>query len=359
MDEKVPLAATSMSDEAAVYTAFGVPIPEIDRIKIFSASQWEDFTLEWVDSIRENYREVERCGGAGDMGRDIIATDIDDPNVWDNYQCKHYKNGLTPSDVWVELGKLVYYTFIGEYTYPRKYCFIAPQGAGTKLSNLLKKPDLLKEQLKLQWKDQCEKKITSTCDIVLSGDIEQYLDGLDFTIFHAVPPLLIIEQHAKTRWHAARFGGGLPLRPSVEAPPEEIANEEVNYVRALLEVYGEALDVAIKSTKELSAFKKYNRHFSSSRFEFYSAEALRTFSRDTLPPGPFEKLQGLVKAGVADILDADHKLMFLRLTSVTNFATLLPITDNPLVERLTILDKKGICHQLVNDGEFGWGADDE
>ncbi len=27
----------------------GPPIPAIDRIKLFSATQWEDFLLEWAD----------------------------------------------------------------------------------------------------------------------------------------------------------------------------------------------------------------------------------------------------------------------------------------------------------------------
>jgi hypothetical protein len=359
MERKVPLPAPSMNDESAVFVTYGIPIPKIDRLKIFSPGEWEEFTLEWAHSMRDQYKDVERCGGAGDMGRDVIATDKNDPDIWDNYQCKHYDNGLTPSDVWLELGKLVYYTFVEAYTYPRFYFFVAPKGVGTKLSNLLKKPDKLKEQLKLQWKEQCEKKITKSEDVELSCEFEKYLDGLDFSVFKAIQPLTIIEQHSRTRWHAARFGGGLPARPDFDAPPEVIASEEVNYVKALLEVYSEVLSKSVAGACDLITHQKYSRHLSNSRTAFYSAEALRTFSRDTLPPGPFKKLQSLVKAGVADTLDRDHRLMFDRVVAVTGYAELLPITDNPLIERLTILDKKGICHQLVNDGDFGWGMEDD
>jgi hypothetical protein len=37
--------------------------------------EWEEFILEWVDALRLNqqYSEVHRCGGKGDMGRDIIG----------------------------------------------------------------------------------------------------------------------------------------------------------------------------------------------------------------------------------------------------------------------------------------------
>jgi hypothetical protein len=46
----------------------------VDRVRLFSADQWEYFVQEWVDSLRDEYELVERCGGAGDMGRDVIAT---------------------------------------------------------------------------------------------------------------------------------------------------------------------------------------------------------------------------------------------------------------------------------------------
>jgi len=39
-------------------------------------------------------------------------------------------------------------------------------------------------------------------------------------------------------------------------------------------------------------------HFSESRIQFYSAESLRVFSRDTLPPGEFKKLQDEFYGGI-------------------------------------------------------------
>jgi len=93
MIKSAPLPAPSggIAPSADVVAA-GLPIPPIERIRIFSAGQWEDFVLEWADSLRDTYSTVERCGGAGDMGRDIIAFDKTDPSIWDNFQCKHYKD---------------------------------------------------------------------------------------------------------------------------------------------------------------------------------------------------------------------------------------------------------------------------
>lgn len=332
----------------------GSPIPAIDRIRIFSASQWEDFVLEWADSLKSQYGSVERCGGAGDMGRDIIAYDKTDPMIWDNYQCKHYKSGLMPSNIWLELGKLVFYTYNSEYTYPRRYFFVAPQGAGTTLSNLLKKPDKLKEQLIENWDQYCKNGITSTVVVELDMALRIYLDSLDFSIFEAVPPLRIIDQHAKTRWYATRFGGGLPVRPKVVTPPQTVAPNEVTYVRSLLDAYSDHLKCPVPTVADLEPHDDVRGHFSDARLEFYSAEALRAFSRDHLPPGAFEELQDELHCGIKDEMRGVHPDGYRRVLSVVKTAKLLPITDHALKERLSTHDRGGICHQLANDGKVRW-----
>ena len=70
---------------AADIVASGQPVHPEDRIKLFSDNEWERFVQEWVDSLRDEYDLVERCGGAGDMGRDVIATIKDGNGAWDNY----------------------------------------------------------------------------------------------------------------------------------------------------------------------------------------------------------------------------------------------------------------------------------
>jgi hypothetical protein len=98
----------------------------IERLKLFSSSDWEGVVNEWASSLNE-YGLVERTSGTGDMGCDVIATV--DPNTpggpWDNYQCKHYDHALAPSDIWIELAKLCYYKSIGAYSVPRRYVFAA------------------------------------------------------------------------------------------------------------------------------------------------------------------------------------------------------------------------------------------
>ena len=51
---------------------------------------------------------------------------------------------------------------------------------------------------------------------------------------------------------------------------------------------------------------KQTAHFRRARESFYCAEALRNFSRDTLPDGAFENLQKQIHDGVIDTAEAEH-----------------------------------------------------
>lgn len=334
----------------------GPSIPAIERIKLFSNSQWEEFTLEWAHSLKKEYTHVEKCGGAGDMGRDVIATTASAEQHY--FQCKHYDRPLTPTTAWVELGKLVYYSHQGDYDYPDRYFFVAPQGIGTKLSNALRDPVALKAELKKQWDDKCLKKITSKNSVQLTTKLESYLDGLDFGIFAAVQPLQLIEDHASTRWHVARFGGGLPLRPEPKTPPQIPSKEEINYVRELLDAYGDHLSRSLNKVGDLSTTSQAEalllEHFNDARTEFYSAESLRVFSRDTLPQGEFGKLQGEVHHGIKDELRAAHADGYARVLGVIKVARQLQFSAHPLQSAVTVRDRGGICHQLANERKVRW-----
>jgi hypothetical protein len=351
----IPQPPPPQTGLAADVVAVGLPVHPVDRVKLFSAEEWEGFVQEWVDSLRDEYELVERCGGAGDMGRDVIATVSGGNGAWDNYQCKHYAESLKPSDVWLELGKLAYYTKRGEYVYPRRYFFIAPRGAGTKLSNLLKKPAKLRSELLKQWDAHCRLGITKSEVVECDSAMRSHISAMDFSIFQVTPVLRMIDAHAKTRWYAARFGGGLPLRPAQLTPPIAPADIETVFVGELRHAYAEHLKKDVKDVDAgLAARDDLREHFHDARVEFYSAEGLRTFSRDTLPQGEFEKLQDEVYSGIKDDVRNVHPDGYHRVLAVVKTARTLQLTSNPLITRLHNRDRGGICHQLANDGKVRW-----
>lgn len=326
-------------------------IPPIEILKIYNGEQWEQFTTEWINSLNEQYIRVELLGGAGDMGRDVVAY-INEAD-WDNYQCKHYNHPLQPSDIWIELGKLIYYTSIGAFSCPRKYYFIAPQGVGTKLSNLLKKPDSLKLQLIENWEMHCKSKITQTLDLPLDTALLAHLNSIDFSIFDYIPPLTIIDQHAMTRYHADRFDVNLPPRPPISVPPEDPSSSEIPYLRKLMDAYGEHKNCTINTVEDIHD-DNIREHYQDSRIEFYSAESLKNFSRDSLPDGEFEKLQEEIYDGIRDDLRDIHDDGYRRVLAVVKTSRVLQISHS-LVPSICVKDRGGICHQLANDkDEVRW-----
>jgi hypothetical protein len=282
------------------------------------------------------------------------VNDADLFSPWDNFQCKKYDHRLTKTDVWLELGKLIYYTWKGEYTVPRKYYFCASRDVGSSLALLLRKPEELKSGLRAAWDKHCRAKIIARLDIPLEGDLLRYFDGFDLQIVSYRPVAELIEQHRKTRYFALRFGGGLPERPVASAPPADIAANEIVYTSALLAAYSEYLGTEVSAPAAL-AENELQRHFERSRREFYCAEGLRVFSEDHLPPREYGRLEDEVCEAIQDTVDdAVHANGYDRVRAVVRHAQLLQIDSHPLKSRMSSSDRAGICHQLANNGRVKW-----
>jgi hypothetical protein len=169
-----------------------------------------------------------------------------------------------------------------------------------------------------------------------------------------MPPLQLIDEHAETRWHVARFGSALPPRPPVPAPPSSPTTDEATYVGELLGAYGEHLDQAVASVSDLDGHHSLAEHFDDARIAFYSAESLRVFSRDTLPPGSFNALQDDVHVGIKDDVRYSHSDGYERVRAATRTAQSLALAGHALGSTASVRDRHGICHQLANDGKVRW-----
>ena len=345
------------------HVVFGIPIPKTQRVRLFSADEWEEFTEEWASSLENSYHCVKRFAGAGDKGLDVVGfiASSQFSDGWDNFQCKFYDKPLTPSDVWVEFGKIIYFTHCGEYTPPRKYYFVSPKQIGTKLGKLLANAKKLKEELKYNWEKHCQDGITSTGKIKLEGDLLAHLESFDFTIFDSVSLVRMIEQHAATAFHAVRFGGGLAPRPEPEIPPEDTVSMDHRYVRHLLSVYAQYIgdDQELPDLSLLDKDDVIRNNFRRQRERFYHAESLRNFSRDTVPSGVFEALQNDVFDGVVDVCESKHDCGMDRLSATMSQAAKITVDASSLTSVTRTRDKQGMCHQLVNDSRLNWSEHDE
>lgn len=340
----------------------GMHIPAINKIKLFSPDEWEVFVEEWLTTKDHLYHSIERLGGAGDQGRDVIGF-IDKPSgdnyLWDNYQCKHYDAPLMPSKVWSEFGKLCYFTYINEFPVPNRYYFVAPYSIGTSLSNLLRKPALLRAELIKNWDKHCSSKITKTKDIKLEGKFLDYVNEFDFSIFDKITPLTLIQEHQKTPFYIQRFGGGLPTRPSVKPAPAEIKKNELPYINKLLKAYTSDTNDIFIGVKDLPQNTKYYNHFSRSREHFHQAEQLKNFSRDQLPPETFDRLKDEIFSGTIDTVEDEHESGFVCVKKVEKEARNLNVASNPLSQCSDGNDRVGICHHLANEGKLTWEGDED
>jgi len=304
---------------------------------------------------------VRRFGGSGDLGIDIagFADDAGFKGVWDNHQCKRYGHPLRPGDAWVEIGKVVYYSWLDEYVPPRKHYFVCSQGIGTSFEKLLNDSGKLKNETLANWKKHCETGITETCAVPLEGDLLAFLDAFDFTIFSSKSLLDLIEGHSTTGYHAVRFGGGLPPRPVAGAPPSEPTPDESRYIRQLLDAYGDHLGTAIATPAELAAHDSLTKDFLRQRERFYHAESLRNFARDTVPEATFDALQDEVYHGVIDTCEGTHANGFERMKATVTQSVQIAMTSNPLAPATKAQDRQGICHQLANEDRLIWVPSDD
>ena len=365
MEDQADISKTLPADELAdpeqppansAKIQSGKVSPPQQQILIYSPEEWETFIQEWATGKKTGYAKVVRLAGATDMGIDVAG--LEDASgffgIWDNFQCKHYDSALTPSDVLPEIGKMLWHSFNKEFSPPRAYFFMAPKGCGISLQKLLLKPTALKEKLFEKWGEWCAGKITSTQTIQLQGAFLTYCEQYDYSSFSYKNPLEVIDEHRHTPYFSARFGGGLAARPVPGKPPVVPADDESRYLHHLFEAYGDNKKMMLTKLDDLSSWPELTSHYHRQRENFYQAESLRNFARDTVPPGTFESLQDEVHAGIVDIAEAVHADGLACLTAVTHAATMLPLTENGLISVVKIHDRRGICHQLANVDRLKW-----
>jgi hypothetical protein len=337
----------------------GAALQPLQRLETFSDKQFEIFVVEWAHGfLKKEYNEVRKQGGAGDKGRDIVAI-IDAPEIkprrWNNYQCKHYKDPLAPTEIYSEFAKLCYYTFKGDYTVPENFFIVTHKGIGQKLSDLLDNPEQLKKDLISNWADYCEKKITSKQTIKLEGGLLKHVESFDFSIIKQIQPIELIEQHSKTKYHSLIFGTSLNKRPKPLLPPSEIDNREVRYVEQIYEAFSEHLRQPITQQQDFNDQKHLKNCFDKARVGFYCAESLKEFARDSLPDESFftdlidEFDEGLELTAKAVYPDGYERIM-----KTSEMALQLQLSATVLRDELKPNDRVGMCHQLANENRIIW-----
>jgi hypothetical protein len=337
----------------------GAPIDPLIRLASFTADEFERFIWEWVNGyIARKYNEVQHRGGAGDKGRDVVGW-LDDPSIkprrWDLYQCKGYKDPLTPSDFLPELGKLCHFTFRGDYTRPEYYFIVSPKGVGNSLQDLIDDPTAMRAKLTEKWDSWCLNAITETGPVALVGAFREHVEAFDFSILRTLPPSELIEQHKQTKYHLPVFGTAFKPRPPVCSPPPNITQVETTYVARVYDAFADHLKVRVASPEDFSQHMHLTQCFNHARECFYSAESLKEFSRDNLPDdSAYTNLRKQIRQGITATLNKLHSDGYQKLVDVSEKVVGVEITSNILATELEPSDRVGLCHHLANDNEITW-----
>ena len=131
-------------------------IVPLERLRAMDEDTYEEVVAVWAYCCvkSEGYQAVNRVGGAGDKGRDVIAYIDKDNDIFDLYQCKHYKNSISYSTIRGEIGKLLTYTLRGDYSVPKNYYIVSPLGVSQSFFDLLRDgASELKRLLKKDWNE--------------------------------------------------------------------------------------------------------------------------------------------------------------------------------------------------------------
>lgn len=332
-------------------------IPPIDKVHVMDEDSFEQFTLEWLYGCKKSqYSSIKRIGGAGDKGRDIVAYHAD--GSVDYYQCKHYNTALAPSNYYLELGKLCYYTYKKEIPIPKEYFIVASNDVGSSLQDLLDNSANLRSSLTEHWDTYCKTKITKTTEVVLDNAFSDYINSFDFSIIKTYPMAQIIDEYLDTIYGNIRFGGRKLNLPSAILPDETIEQTELTYITALFEAYSEELGVQIDTIESLKAYDFYFKHLSRQRKDYYKAETIRHFVRDTLTDSQqFDILKEEIYNGIIDTHEQNYDSGYKRLVADLQQASITNTSKCLLDSKMHCIgnqERKGACHMLVNDNRLRW-----
>lgn len=139
--------------------------------------------------------------------------------------------------------------------------------------------------------------------------------------------------------------------------PQNVANIELKYIKALCDAYAQALGRQAVAEADISSLPEpFPEDFSDQRKAYYSAESIEHSIRDTFDDGEdeFAKLKKDAWNGISmtyrsrRYLDGYERLnaVLEKITSTTLDLSVL----NQIRGLIGNLEKKGICHILVNDG---------
>lgn len=318
--------------------------------------QLEAFVRDWVNNKKRDYVAVTNFGGGGDLGRDVVG--FLDSNkhegAWHNYQCKQYNKSLSIDKVLVEIGKILYYSFKGNFTVPEKFIIVAPKGVSRSVEDLVFKPSEFKDFFIKEWGRYCgNKKIVSGFEIALDDKLKSFIQSYDFGRVEIVNmEAMLSDEHIVPviyKW----FGELISGPPPKGVIPDKVDEMEVRYTKKLLSAYNERYKLNYNEVDEIEKHANAFVHFKRQRLRFFDAEAFKRFYRDNTDEVTIFNLEDDVFYGVVEECEAVHQDALCCIDSVMHKAAAISVTG-PLSSHAGVTVKQGLCHHFANEDKITW-----
>lgn len=315
--------------------------------------QLEEFVRQWAHKKTE-YIEVERFTGTGDMGRDVVGflSHQRHEGAWHNYQCKQYGRTLPTDTAISELGKVLYYSFKGEFTAPEKFFFVAPRGINRNLKSLIFKPSKFKITMIDEWEKYCANSIVENVHIPLDDKLKAFIEAWDFSRLSPISVDIMLTDVAAISVLYHWFGAD-PGPAPVGIAPLDVLPVELPYIQGLLDAYGEREGAAFADHAAAGAHAVHGPHLRMQRERYFDADAFTRFYRDSTTPKDTDDLRNEILHGIYETHAAKHDDILSRVNAVMiQAANTQPA--GPLAKYARTPVKQGICHHFVNEGQLKW-----
>ncbi len=138
--------------------------------------------------------------------------------------------------------------------------------------------------------------------------------------------------------------------------PDSVRKQELDYIHALYETYAEKLNMETFTDADVPYLpKRYAENFKEQRMAYYSAVSIERSVRDVYDDGEdeFKRLKDDAWHGINTTYWKDYEDGYARLNAVLEKVTSTTLSGSVLSQMKHLignLEKKGICHILVNDG---------
>lgn len=154
--------------------------------------------------------------------------------------------------------------------------------------------------------------------------------------------------------------------PKQLQPPTDLDPHELPYVEQLLRAYADALNMDSIASSEVDTLpKRYRIDFADQRKAYYSADSVHRSAREVFENGEamFQDLKDDAYEGIKPTYWKEYDHGYSRLIAVLEKVTDTTLDKSELSQIRGLignLEKKGVCHILVNDGTIeSWVIDDE